>query len=121
MQSGMSKQYLQTNSISTPRSSDVFSLAAGPTYLFAATGSADVLVFKKTASTSIHDDDTSTGDAYVLSQTLEKAHNLGCHHVCVADEGQLACSVGFAGDVVVWKLDEEGWTKNGSIASGYRS
>jgi superkiller protein 8 len=49
----------------------------------------------------------STTDAtFPLQQTIANAHKLGCHHVCTARGGlgNVAASVGFGGEVKVWKL-----------------
>ena len=61
-------------------------------------------------------------------QTLERVHPLGCHHVCAAAEGAVAASVGFAGEVKVWKYaPEDGggdaggngtWSEQGEIIVG---
>lgn len=54
-----------------------------------------------------------------MTQTLEKVHPLGCHHVYAALEGKVAASVGFGGEVKVWELSEEGgegeWRERGEI------
>jgi superkiller protein 8 len=52
-------------------------------------------------------------------------HKLGCHHICAAAEGNVAASVGFAGEVKLWKHeakvgDAEGttWEEKGEIIVG---
>jgi len=40
-----------------------------------------------------------------LQQEIQNAHRLGCHHVCTArgGPGNVAASVGFEGDVKIWR------------------
>lgn len=50
-----------------------------------------------------------------MTQTLEGAHKLGVHHVCVSGDGNTAASAGFGGEVKVWGLVEEQWQEKGKI------
>jgi superkiller protein 8 len=109
-----SKQYLQTLTIPNAHPTDIFSLATTPTHLLTASGSSSIKIYRTTSRT-IHADSTEDENPYPLAQTLEGVHKLGCHHICAAAEGNMAASVGFAGEVKVWKFESrDGDTKDGS-------
>lgn len=49
-------------------------------------------------------------------QTLDKAHPLGCHHICTSLDGRTAASAGFGGELKVWQYGEDGqWSEKGKI------
>lgn len=75
-----------------------------PTHLLSASGSSSI---------KVHDSNSE-----VPAQTLEKAHALGCHHVCASKDGKVAASAGFGGEVKLWVSDGDGeaaWVEKGSI------
>ncbi|KAL1302124.1 hypothetical protein AAFC00_002558 [Neodothiora populina] len=113
----MSKQYLQTHSVPDAAPTDIFSLAATSGHLLSASGSSHIQIHS-TANTSPDED-----NPYPLIQTLEGAHKLGAHHVCVSSDGKTAASAGFGGEVKVWGLDEEQqqWSEKGTIVDDMKS
>ncbi|KAI1354223.1 WD40 repeat-like protein [Xylaria sp. FL0043] len=90
----MSKQYLTTHTVDNAHISDIFSLAATPTSLLSASGSSTIHVH------------ATNQDSFPLVQSLSGAHKLGCHHLAVSRSGKIAASVGFGGDVKIWKVSE---------------
>ncbi|KAL9127614.1 MAG: hypothetical protein Q9217_003548 [Psora testacea] len=99
----MSKQYLTTHTIDDAHPTDIFSLATTPTQILSASGSSSI---------RIH----STKDpTFPVAQTLEKVHPLGCHHIAASRNGQVAASVGFGGEVKVWKHADGVWNEKRKI------
>lgn len=114
----MSKQYLQTHSVPSAHPTDIFSLAVTPNQLISASGSSSIKIHSTASShSSIDPENASDENPFPEAQVLEKAHPLGCHHVCAASEGGVFASVGFEGDVRVWEKtgEEEGWRVRGCI------
>lgn len=56
---------------------------------------------------------------FPLIQTLEGVHKLGCHHVATSSNGQRLVSVGFGGEVKLWKSETEDgpgqWLEDGKL------
>ncbi|KAI1076401.1 WD40 repeat-like protein [Whalleya microplaca] len=105
----MSKQYLTTHTVDNAHSTDIFSLAATPTGLLSAGGSSTIYIH------------STTQPNFPLLQSLTGAHKLGSHHIAVSRDGKIAASVGFAGEVKVWKLAESGtgdWEAFGALDTG---
>lgn len=112
----MSKQFLQIHTIPAVHPSDIFSVAISQSHLFSASGSAAIKIHNTKAGSAIHTDSPAEENPFPLTQTLEKAHLLGCHHICIAAEGYKAASVGFGGEVKLWSLGEDGsWSQSGCI------
>lgn len=112
----MSKQYLQTHTIPSAHPTDIFSLAVTPTQLISASGSSSVRIHSTASGATINPESASDEDPFPEDQVLEKAHSLGCHHVCAAREGGVMASVGFEGDVKLWSAGEDGeWGLKGCI------
>lgn len=120
-----SKQYLQTHTVPDAHATDIFSLAVTPVpsqHLITGSGTSSLKVYS-TKSSVIHADSAVDEHPYPLTQTLERAHKLGCHHVCASQDGKVAASVGFGGEVKVWEYlcDEENrsvegqWQMRGEI------
>lgn len=54
-------------------------------------------------------------------QSISNAHKLGCHHLAVSRDGQIAASIGFAGELKTWKISETGsgdWEPYAEVANG---
>lgn len=112
----MSKQYLQTHTVPQAHPTDIFSLAVTTTQLISASGSSSIKVHSTGAGSTIHNDSAEEENPFPEAQVLEKAHPLGCHHVCAASEGGVLASVGFEGDVKLWAAGEDGsWAEKGCI------
>jgi superkiller protein 8 len=95
-----------------PKASDVFAIAPTSTQLLSASGSSSINVY-----------DTAQPD-FPLIQTLDKAHQLGIHHLVTAreDKARRAASAGFEGKVKIWSQGEDGvWSEDGEIVGGYAS
>lgn len=52
---------------------------------------------------------------FPLVQTLEKVHRLGSHHVATSNNGEVAATAGFGGEVIIWSIQEGLWTEQGKI------
>lgn len=52
---------------------------------------------------------------FPLAQSLDKAHRLGSHHVVTSQNGEVAASAGFGGEVIVWSIKEGQWAEQGKI------
>lgn len=50
-----------------------------------------------------------------MLQTLEKAHNLGCHHLVASRDGLVAASIGFGGEAIIWSLKDGKWVEDGRV------
>ena len=112
----MSKQYLQTHTIPSAHPTDIFSLAVTPTQLISASGSSSIRIHSTAAGSTINPESATDENPFPEAQVLEKAHSLGCHHVCAASEGGVLASVGFEGDVKLWAASEDGmWSAKGCI------
>ena len=60
---------------------------------------------------------TQTPD-FPVTQSLENAHKLGCHHLATSADGKVAASAGFGGEIKIWNCDTEGsgsWTETGKL------
>lgn len=64
------------------------------TQILSASGSSDIKIYS-----------TASSD-YPFLQTLSSAHKLGCHHLCTSTNGKKAASIGFAGEIRLWRLDD---------------
>ncbi|RKF71165.1 Meiotic recombination protein rec14 [Golovinomyces cichoracearum] len=71
---------------------DIFSLAVTSKHILSASGSSAIKIYSTDLAESS------------LVQTLSGAHKLGCHHIAASCNGNRAVSVGFGGEVKVWKL-----------------
>jgi superkiller protein 8 len=103
----MSKQYLTVHNIDSAHPTDIFSLAPTPTALLSASGSSSILVHS-----------TQSPD-FPVQQTLENAHKLGCHHLATSEDGKIAASAGFGGEIKIWSCDTEStdpsWSETGKL------
>lgn len=113
----MSKQYLQTHTIPSAHPTDIFSLAATPTQLISASGSSSISIHSTALGSTINHESATEENPFPEAQLLEKAHSLGCHHVCAASEGGAFASVGFEGDVKLWSSEGESgeWAMKGVV------
>lgn len=105
----MSKQYLQTHTVVDAHPADIFSIAVTQKQLLSVSGSSNIQIYNLTFS-------PDEPKPYPHAQTLEGAHSIGAHHLCVSANGKFAASAGFGGDVSIWACDEEGvWKSVGQI------
>lgn len=112
----MSKQYLQTHTLPSAHSADIFSIAVTPSHLITASGTASLKIYNARTGAAIHADSPAEEDPFPLQQTLEKAHPLGCHHVTAAAEAGIAASAGFGGELKVWECGENmTWSERACI------
>ena len=94
--------YLQAES-GIAHITDIFSLAVTPTQIISASGSSGL---------KLH---STTDPDFPPSQTLDRAHKLGCHHVTTSKNGLKAASAGFGGEVKIWSVQDGQWTEEGKI------
>jgi hypothetical protein len=87
-----------TNANTPAHPTEIFSLTPTPHGLLSASGSS-TLCFHSTSEPS-----------FPLQQKITGAHKLGCHHVATARGGlgNVAASVGFGGEIKLWKRKEDG-------------
>jgi len=90
----MSKQYLTAQVIEDAHLADIFALAVTPTYIITASGDSSIKLWN-----------TISPDHKLVHQ-FPVAHRLGAHHVVVSQEGQIAASAGFAGEIIIWDLNK---------------
>ncbi|KAF3765687.1 WD40 repeat-like protein, partial [Cryphonectria parasitica EP155] len=93
----MSKQYLTTHTVDNAHTTDIFSLAATSTALLTGSGSSTINIHRT----------TDPSGTFPISQSLT-AHKLGTHHIATSPrggDGRLAASVGFGGDIKIWRCD----------------
>jgi len=112
----MSKQYLQTFTVPDSHPTDILSVAVTSTQIITASGSPTLRIYACRTQT-IHADTPEAENPYPLAQTLDNAHHLGCHHVCVSRDENMLASVGFGScEVRLWKRgDEAKWEEAGSV------
>ena len=82
---------------------DIFSLAVAQDQILSGSGSSSIKIY------------STTNPGFPLSRTLEKAHALGCHHLAVSKNGQVAASAGFGGEVKIWDSQGEVWVEKASL------
>lgn len=85
------------NTCSSAHTTDIFSLAATPNALLSGSGSSTI---------NVHHTTDASG-SFPIAQSLD-AHKLGTHHIATSargGDGTVAASVGFGGDVKVWRRD----------------
>ncbi|KAF2085975.1 WD40 repeat-like protein [Saccharata proteae CBS 121410] len=110
-----SKQYLTLHTIPAAHPTDIFALAPTRTALLTASGSSSIRIY-----------DTTSPD-FLLAQTLENAHKLGCHHLVTSKDGKKAASAGFGGECKIWREEEGGengkgeWREEGRIVEGNKA
>ncbi len=64
----------------------------------------------------------STTEAdFPIAQVLKDAHRLGCHHIATDGTGTKATSVGFGGEVKLWKFEEGIWKDDGEIETSRKA
>ncbi|KIW31858.1 uncharacterized protein PV07_03447 [Cladophialophora immunda] len=103
----MSKQYLALHSIDEAHATDIFALAVTQTQILTGSGESSI---------KIH---SAVEEGYPIAQILKDAHKLGCHHISTDREtGTRAVSIGFGGDVKIWKYEEGKWKDDGNIDVG---
>lgn len=82
---------------SPAHTTDIFALATTPTALLSGSGAATIHVHRT----------SDASGTFPIAQSLP-AHKLGTHHIATAPRGgpgAVAASVGFGGDVKVWRCD----------------
>ena len=82
---------------------DIFALAVSPSQILTGSGEPSI---------KIH---STTADDFAIAQVLKDVHKLGCHHIAIDEKGTRAVSVGFGGEVRVWKFDEGIWKDDGEV------
>lgn len=83
---------------------DIFAVAVTTSQILSGSGESSI---------KIH---STTEEDFPIAQVLKDAHPLGCHHIVTDREKQTrAVSVGFAGEVKVWKYEEGKWHDDGDI------
>jgi WD40 repeat protein len=95
---------------SVAHKTDIFSLAVTPKQILSASGS---------SSLKIH---STTEPDFPISQSLDGAHILGCHHVTASKDGHKLASAGFGGEVKIWnKNAQDQWVEEGQIVGAIPS
>ncbi|RAO65294.1 uncharacterized protein BHQ10_001306 [Talaromyces amestolkiae] len=100
-----SKQYLSWGSADNAHSVDIFSLAVTSNQIISASGA---------SALKIH----STKDTdFPLTQTIEAAHKIGCHHVVTSRNGLKAASIGFGGEFKIWNNNNGEWSEESALSN----
>lgn len=71
----------------------------------------DKQILSASGASSIQVHSTTDPD-FLLAQTIEGAHKVGCHHVVTDGRGSRAVSVGFGGEIQIWACRDGTWTKD---------
>lgn len=83
---------------------DIFSLAVTGNQILSASGA---------SSLKVH----STADPdFPLVQSIDNAHNVGCHHVVTSRQGSRAVSAGFGGEIKIWSCQNGHWSEDASVS-----
>ena len=82
---------------------DIFSLAVAQDQILSGSGSSSIKIY------------STANPEFSLAQTLETAHPLGCHHLTVSKNGQVAASAGFGGEVKIWDSQGGLWVEQASL------
>ncbi|DAA73660.1 TPA_exp: Uncharacterized protein A8136_4094 [Trichophyton benhamiae CBS 112371] len=81
--------------------SEIFSLAVTPTQILSASGA---------SSLKAH---LANEEGFGIAQSLSAAHKIGCHHLATAKgSGCYAASVGFGGEVKLWRYEDGMWNED---------
>ncbi|KAF3892527.1 Meiotic recombination protein rec14 [Trichophyton interdigitale] len=84
-----------------PHISEIFSLAVTPTQILSASGA---------SSLKVH---LANEEGFGIAQSLSAAHKIGCHHLVTAKgSGCYAASVGFGGEVKLWRYEDGMWNED---------
>ncbi|BCR87010.1 SKI complex subunit WD repeat protein SKI8 [Aspergillus chevalieri] len=94
----MSKQYLSWGSADNAHPIDIFSLAVTDKQILSASGASSIQVH------------STTDPDFPLTQTIEGAHKVGCHHIVTDGRGTRAISVGFGGEIQIWICRDGTWS-----------
>ena len=100
---------LPDSKLHVAHATDIFALAVTTSQILTGSGETSIKIY------------STTEEDFPVAQVLDDAHKLGCHHI-VTDRGSgsTAVSVGFGGEVKVWKFDGGKWVPNGEVAVGPR-
>ncbi|KAI5299896.1 superkiller [Ascosphaera atra] len=98
-----SKQYLSIHTVDNAHPADIYSLAVTPTQVLSASGA---------SSLKAH---STTDSEFSIAQSLDNAHKIGCHHVVASAQGNVAASVGFAGEVKIWFFEDGIWREHPEV------
>ena len=111
----MSKQYLSEHTIDGAHHIDIYSLAVTPVQILSASGESSIKIYSTARPSNPALDSTTDSESYTIAQVLKDAHMLGCHHVVTSESGTRAASVGFGGEVRVWRWGEGRWEDDGEV------
>ncbi|BFZ63231.1 Ski complex subunit Rec14 [Saitoella coloradoensis] len=89
-----STQFLTAHHEPSAHSSDIYSSIFTSTYLITASGDSTIKFWD------------ASNPEHTLVNTIKTPHAAGIHHLAVNTEGNRMVSVGFAGEVIVWDLEE---------------
>ncbi|OAL36915.1 hypothetical protein AYO20_03684 [Fonsecaea nubica] len=102
-----SKQYLALHSIDEAHTTDIFALAVTQTQILTGSGENSIKIY------------SATEEGFPIAQILSDAHKVGCHHISTdRSTGTRAVSVGFGGEVRIWKYEEGKWQDDGAFDVG---
>lgn len=108
-----SKQYLAQHAIDAAHRVDIFALAVTPTQILSGSGESSIKIYSTVpfAGSQVE----LGGFDFPIAQSLQGAHKIGCHHIVASTDGRRAVSVGFAGEVKVWRYENERWVGEGEV------
>ncbi|KAJ5761893.1 Meiotic recombination protein Ski8/Rec14 [Penicillium nucicola] len=105
----MSKQYLSWGAADNAHSVDIFALAVTDKQVLSVSGSPSIKVH-------------STADSeFPLVQSIDDAHEIGCHHIVTDARGSRAISAGFDGKIKAWSCQDGYWAADQQLIADLKA
>ncbi|KAJ6004089.1 hypothetical protein N7499_000153 [Penicillium canescens] len=105
----MSKQYLSWGAADNAHSVDIFALAVTDKQVLSVSGSPSIKVH-------------STSDTeFPLVQSIDDAHETGCHHIVTDARGSRAISAGFDGKIKAWSCQDGYWAADQKVIADLKA
>jgi superkiller protein 8 len=61
---------------------------------------------------------STTGPEFPLVQSIDNAHDIGCHHLVTDGTGTRAASAGFDGKLKIWSCQDGYWALDQKLSGG---
>jgi len=85
---------------------DIFSLAVTDKQILSGGGSPAIKVH------------STTDPEFPLVQSIDDAHEIGCHHIVTDGTGTRAVSAGFDGKIKIWSCQDGYWAVDQNLSGG---
>lgn len=86
---------------------DIFSLAVTDKQILSGGGSPAIKVH------------STTDPEFPLVQSIDDAHEIGCHHIVTDGTGTRAVSAGFDGKIKIWSCQDGYWAVDQNLSGGF--